>query len=185
MNMNDFFNPCRRYRQGLSLLAGGGLPEMEKNEIERHLTDCADCRNNFQQLKGVTKSLADYRESARSVEPTQAARQRWAKAIRAAAQSQRVEPEISNSSWNQWWNELFWSCRRAWVGIAAAWFVIWWVNWEPSQTHGAIASSTQATQTFAEQRRFLAELMPVGNSESAEEPRRKPRSETQRPWLIA
>ena len=186
MNMNGFFNQCRRRRQSLSLLASGALPETEKNELERHLADCPDCRNHFQQLKGVTNSLADYRESVASLEPTQAAKQRWARTIQAAGQPKRIEMQKPAPSLTKWWHELFWSSRRAWAGIAAAWLLMWWMNWERPPVHD-VAGAFIVTQTFSEERRMLAELMPISNSESADEPRRKPspHSERQRPWVTA
>lgn len=182
--MNRFFNRCRRRQQNLSLLASGALSDAEKNELEQHLADCPECRSYFQQLQSVTKSLADYRESVANVEPTQAAKQRWARAIKAAARPELAEPQKSAPSAVNWFHELFWSSRRAWVGIAAAWFLMWWINWERPQIHNA-TGTIAVTQTFTEERRMLAELMPVSNSEPAEEPHRKPppHSERQKPWV--
>jgi anti-sigma factor RsiW len=175
MNMNWFGNQCRRWKQSLSLLASGELPESEREKTERHLRDCADCRSYYEQIKNVTQSLADYRESVAAVEPTQAATQRWAWAIKTA------DGVKSKPSWREWWHELCWSCRYAWGGFATLWLVMWMINREPPEIQGATASA--ATQTFAEERRMLAELLPVAHVEPADEPRRKgsPRSEWRGP----
>lgn len=183
--MKWFSNQCHRRRQSLSLLASGALPESERKEMERHLVDCPDCRSHYEQIKSVAVSLADYRASVANFEPTQAARRHWARAIRAASQSEGVERGQPKLARGGWWHELFWTCRHAWGGIAALWLVMWAVNWERPQIHEAAASAT-ITQTFREERQMLAELLPPTAREPAEAPRRKPspHSEKSKPWLI-
>lgn len=61
------------------------------------------------------------------------------------------------------WTELFWSCRRAWAGVAAAWLVIVTLNLlspevsPVDRTQGAGGSRTIFTYLI-EQERLLAEL---------------------------
>jgi anti-sigma factor RsiW len=186
MSMNWLFNQCRRRRQNLCLLASGALPEMERDDLESHLAACADCRSHYEQIKSLTASLADYRDSVASLEPSQAARQTWARAMRAASQPQRTgesRPPVPTRS--GWWREIFWPCRHAWGGIAALWFVMWMLNWGQPAIHDGTAPVV-ITQTFEEQRRLLAELIPATDREPADAPRRQPppHSERQRPWVI-
>lgn len=183
--MKWFSNQCHRRRQSLSLLAGGALPASERKELERHLVVCPDCRNHYDQIKGVAVSLAEYRASVAGLEPTQAERRRWARAIRTASHPEGLGRGLPKPDEGGWWHELFWSCRHAWGGIAALWLVMWAVNWERPQIHNAAVTSA-VTQTFGEERRMLAELLPPTAREPAEAPRRKPspHSEKSKPWLI-
>jgi len=188
--MNWFPNQCRRFRQSLSLLAGGALPARERDEVERHLADCADCHRHYEQIKNLTASLADYRNSVAGLEPTPAARQQWARAIRAASQPEGASRDNREQSTARWWHEVFGRGRSAWVGIAVLWIVMWAVNWgrpgSDASTGAGSALAPVITQTFEEQQRLLAELIPPSDREPAATPRRKrsPRSEGQRPWLV-
>jgi hypothetical protein len=62
---------------------------------------------------------------------------------------------------------------------------MWVVNWGHPAIHDGTAPSA-ITQTFEEQKRLLAELIPATDREPADAPRRPPRphSEGQRRWLI-
>jgi hypothetical protein len=62
---------------------------------------------------------------------------------------------------------------------------MWMVNWGQPKARDATAPAT-ITQTFDEQRRVLAELIPATDREPAEAPRRTPlpHSEWQRPRVI-
>jgi anti-sigma factor RsiW len=190
MNVNWFLNRCRRRRQDLYLLAGGVLPETERDEIERHLAECDGCRRHYAQIKGVAVSLAEYRESLGGLEPTQAARRDWARAIRTAGKSEGDGRGKTVNSPGGWWREVFRPHRQAWAGIAALWLVMWLVNWGRSGSDvGARTDSTPAsamTQSFDEQRRLLAVLIQPAEAEPADAPRRQlpPHSARQRPWLI-
>jgi anti-sigma factor RsiW len=190
MSMNWFFNPCRHQRQNLRLLAAGVLPEREQRETKRHMAGCADCQAHYQQIRNLAASLADYRGSVAGVEPTPAARQRWARALRSASRSESAGRDDLKAGLARWWGELFHPYRRAWGGIAALWLVMWAVNWERPGSHGASGAGSSAppviTQTFEEERRMLAELIPPADREPADAPRRKPspRSERPTPWLI-
>jgi len=183
MNMNWFLTRCHRHRQNLSLLAAGALPEPDKVVIERHLADCPACRSHYQQILHVTASIADFRRSVAGVEPTPAARQHWARAIKAAG---RVgNPGEAEPSRGTWWHELCWSCRYAWGGFTALWIAMLIINWEERPSVYNAAPATAITQTFAEERRLLAELIMPAPAEPAEKPRSKPgpRSEADRPFV--
>jgi len=198
MSMNWFWNRCRRQQAKLSLLASGVLSESERIEIERHLVSCADCRSHYDQIKIVTASLAIFRGSMTDCEPSPAARQHWAQAIRAARSSPSLPLGVRGSdlgnrpkpSFARLCGQLFWPCRHAWGAIAVAWFVMWAVNWGQPATGDAArpqsANRPAITQTFAEEQRLLAQLIPPFDRDPAEAPPRKPlpHSEAQTPWLI-
>ena len=58
--MKRFFNSCGRYRRSICLLAGGALPEPEKDQIENHLAGCADCRKYYDEMQAVTVPLTNW-----------------------------------------------------------------------------------------------------------------------------
>jgi hypothetical protein len=188
MNMKWFLSRCRRRQQDISLLAGGALSGAERSEIESHLAVCADCRAQYERIKSVTVPLSGLRASVAQIEPRVAAQQRWARDIRAAGAQGVAGPMEPDRSFNDWWRELFWSCRHVWGGIAALWLVMWAVNWGQPGSHAAAASGSPPviTQTFEEEREALAELLPPFDREPAEPPRRNPppHSERQRAWII-
>jgi len=105
------------------------------------------------------------------------------------------EPLLKNF-WRNVWRELFWPCRRAWVGLAALWLVLLAVNMRlsdhPMQMAGASSSSPlEMMQAWEEQTRLLAELTqpamvhsaPVNPPAAPANPPR-PRSERKPDWQI-
>jgi anti-sigma factor RsiW len=96
--MKWFFNPCRHYRQSISLLAGGALPESERDAIKKHLTACADCRKYYEDLTAVSQTLANWADNFASLEPTAAAKTRWAQAIQAAGGARRSARAANSTS---------------------------------------------------------------------------------------
>ena len=83
------------------------------------------------------------------------------------------------------WRELIWPCRRAWVGMAALWVVMWGINLGLSGTQKAdlnapSASATALIEALEEQKRVLAELIPPASSQPAEPPRRNPQRRSDR-----
>jgi hypothetical protein len=83
------------------------------------------------------------------------------------------------------WRELIWPCRRAWVGMAALWVVMWGINLGLADTRKAAPSAPSASasalfEALEEQRRVLAELIPPASSQPAEPPRRNPQRRSDR-----
>jgi hypothetical protein len=83
---------------------------------------------------------------------------------RRAVQGEDRPAGVSLGDWlNQLWVELFWSCRRAWLGLACAWLVILSINFVTTE-RGARLASHQSDHVPAplnlllEERRLLAEL---------------------------
>ncbi len=82
------------------------------------------------------------------------------------------------------WHELFWPCRRAWVGLAVVWTAILVVNVATRDAPKAVARQTLQSpagmaEALKEKRRLMSEL--IGSvTEPAEPPRSylpRPRSE--------
>ena len=90
------------------------------------------------------------------------------------------------------WFELFWSCRRAWLGVGAAWFVMLLVNLSLDDTPDAgrdrlaLAPSPETRRLWREQRLLRAELMesPLAKPTDAPAIAPRPRSEWRREQMI-
>lgn len=55
--MND---NCREFRGRIADFVAGVLPEPDRRELQKHLSDCASCRDYMQALKREDASLAEY-----------------------------------------------------------------------------------------------------------------------------
>jgi anti-sigma factor RsiW len=183
--MNRFSKNCRRCREEIFILATGTLPEEERSAIESHLAQCADCRKYSKEINTLAAPFAVWKQSLAQIEPTAAARLRWANALRSGSSS-AAEPAPSSSSW---WAEVIWPARHAWSGIAAVWLLLWALNWErPTVLKAGAATAQPPTplmlQAMAEQRRLLAELLPPAKTSASESPppNPQPRSERRSSW---
>ena len=83
--MKWFWNPCRRHRRNICLLAVGALVERETSKLRAHLAECADCRKYHDEMASLAKPLAGWETNFAHVEPTPETRTGWAKAIQGAA----------------------------------------------------------------------------------------------------
>ena len=82
------------------------------------------------------------------------------------------------------WRELVWPSRRAWAGMAALWLAMLAANLELKSTFPAepavrSAPFREVMQSFEEQRRLLAELLPAAQPPPVgiPRPRAQPRSD--------
>ena len=160
--MKRFFDPCRRHRQNISLLAAGALPETEKAEVEVHLAACADCRKRFEEIKAVTVPLTNWAENVPQFQPSQSARTRWSKAILAADGPEPVRRLTPAMAFREWWRDVIWTRRRIWAGLAAVWVIILAGNLSlPGhlQTLAGKSSTQEMITAFKDQQRILAELL--------------------------
>jgi len=162
--MKSLFDPCRGYRQSISLLAGGVLPEPERDEIKNHLAACADCRKYYAEIKAVTTPLANWVGDFAHLQPNQAARNRWASAIQAAGRTEPVCRPSPAMAVREWWREVIWPYRRIWGGLAAVWVVILAGNLslrDHSQTLAVKSSpsSQEMIMAFNDRQKILAELL--------------------------
>jgi hypothetical protein len=186
--MNWFFHPCRRQRRDVGLLASGALPESERGRVEGHLAACAACRTYYEEIKAVTVPLANLVGNFSQLEPSPAARQRWAMAIQAVAEQDRnagqrpavIERRFSPvASLSEWARDVIWPCRRIWTGLAAVWLVILAGNLslrEHPQSSLAAKSSPPAQEmmtAFKDRQKILAELL-ADHAAPREADRQKP-----------
>jgi hypothetical protein len=128
--MNGLFHPCTRYHQSLCLLAGGVLPEPERDQLQAHLAGCAGCRKYLRELGSVTTPLTNWEDEFAHIQPGAVARGRWTSAVRAAGRSakpgsagwvRRPNPILTL---REWWQAVIWPCRRHWAALAMVWGVI-------------------------------------------------------------
>lgn len=188
--MNWILNRCRRQRQDISLLAAGVLPQDERAKVQEHLASCPSCRKLYQELTNIVRPLAGWEKEMQPIEPNEAMRRRWTRAVLAVNEAEFSERPGTDSASAGWWREVIWPYRRIWAGMGAAWLVMWFINASTTGVPGGGPrfSATPATlQAVAEERRVLAELIPPIEVPQAEPPRAdstKPRSERQRPWVI-
>jgi hypothetical protein len=73
------------------------------------------------------------------------------------------------------WEELFWNCRRAWLGIAAIWVAIFILQTGEESTRGSRATATNSDpaswrMAVAEQQRLRQELQEGIPAPAAAEP---------------
>ena len=188
--MKRFFNPCRRYRRDLCLLAGGALTAPERDAIENHLAACADCRQYYDELKAVTAPLENWEDNFSRLQPDPAVQRQWARAIQAAARPEPTCRLTPATAFRDWWLDVIWSSRRIWAGLAAVWVVLLAVNFSGRDHSQTLArksppSSPEMIMAFRQQERLLAEL--IGSSSTGEvEPQRtflpRPRTECVEIW---
>ena len=162
--MKRFFNGCGRYRRSLCLLAGGALPEPEKDEIENHLATCADCRKYYREIQTVTGPLTNWAENFARLQPGQAVQTRWARAVLAAGGPEPVRRLTPLMAFRDWWQEVIWPCRRIWAGLAAVWVMILAGNFSlqdhsPSLAAKSPPPSQEMLMSFKDQQKILADLL--------------------------
>ena len=173
--MKWYFDPCRRHRRSLSLLAAGALSEAEKDPVENHLTACADCRKYFVEVKAVTVPRANLAGSVPQLQPSQSAQARWSRAIRAAGRLEPVHRRSPAMAFREWWQDVIWARRRVWAGLAAIWVIILVGNLSlPShpQTFAGKSSPQQMITAFKDQEKILAELMTSHSAPREAEPKK-------------
>lgn len=194
--MNWFWNPCRRVRREICLLAAGALPEQDRPELERHIASCSACRNYYNEIKALASPLAGWEKNFARIEPTQAMQERWAVAVQSSGGNPPRREAHAKNIWRNVWRELIWPSRRAWVGLAAIWLALLAINARfadhPMQMAGLHSPSpSEIMQSWEEQTRGLAELTQPAMFHSApanpplapaNPPR--PRSERKQAWQI-
>jgi putative zinc finger protein len=194
--MKWFWNPCRRVRREICLLAAGALPEQDRPELERHLAACSACRNYYNEIKALAAPLAGWEKNFAHIEPTQAMQERWAGAVQASGGIPAPREPLLKTIWRNVWRELIWPCRRAWVGLAALWLVLLAINARLSDhpmqlTGGGPSAASEIMQSWEEQTRILAELTQPGivyapvKAPAAPPNTPRPRSERKQDWRIA
>jgi len=162
--MKWLFNPCRRYRQDISLLASGVLPQPERDEVKNHLAACPNCRNYYEEMMALKMTLANWQQDLAHLQPTQAARNRWARAIQTAGKPKAVRHLTPAMAFREWSRDVIWPCRRVWTGLATVWVLILAGNFslhDHSQTLSAKSSppSQEMIMALKDRQNILAELL--------------------------
>jgi anti-sigma-K factor RskA len=106
-------NAHKDFAADLALYAVGALPHAEQTALEKHLSECPDCRRELQQLRGDTSLLA---LSVPQQIPAARARQRLMSAI--AAESRSKQTPKARASW-------IWVPSLAAVALALVAIVLW------------------------------------------------------------
>lgn len=174
--MKWLWNPCRRHRESLCLLASGLLSAPERNGIENHLAGCADCRSYFNQIKAMTVPLTDWEKHFAHIETGPAVQARLAKAITSVGRPESIHPFTPKRVLLECWQQLIWPSRHIWAGLAAVWILILVANLS-MQDHSQLATAKslpapEIIMTWRQQERLLAEL--VGPDEMRAAPPPKP-----------
>jgi hypothetical protein len=107
-----------------------------------------------------------------------------ASAGQVAAENGHLRGPATGGALANFWREVIWRSRLAWIGMAACWVLLWMVNrqLDPVSTTVVSARSRPTAETvraFEEQQRLLAELLQPAAPAPAEpaRPRPQPRSE--------
>ena len=82
--MKWFWNPCRRVRREVCLLAAGALPDQDRPGLERHLACCSACRSYSNEINALAAPLAGWEKNFARIEPSQAMQERWAVAVQSS-----------------------------------------------------------------------------------------------------
>jgi len=160
------FNPCRRLRRHICLLAAGVLSGSEKADIESHLVECANCRNYYAEVKMVAVPLAGWEEHFAHIEPDTAVQLRLMKAIASADKSKSIRAFKPEVILRDCWQQLIWPSRGIWAGLAAIWILLLVANVsmrDRSPASVMASASPEMILSFRQQEKMLAEL--IGQSE--------------------
>lgn len=150
------------HRRDIRLLAAGALGGVEKSELERHMAGCGECQKDYDRMKTLTASLAEWEKPLCPIEATPALQLRWARAVQEADRPKSSQEPGRNAIWRTIWRELIWPSRVAWAGMAAFWMVMLAVDGRLSdhRTNGTDASAAQNLgQIWEEQNHVLVELI--------------------------
>jgi len=116
----------------------------------------------------------------------------WRGEILSAAESAaatRHSPPVTQPSWlstiNHQLSTLLWPHPKAWAGLAAAWILIFAVDFSTRDTTPFVAEKTappspEVIVELKQQQRMLAELIGAGQAREAEVPRFLPQPRSER-----
>jgi anti-sigma-K factor RskA len=137
-----------QFGEDLALYVMGCLASDEKASLEKHLSECASCRRELEQLRGAVALLA---LTASGPAPPLRARTRFMDAVaeesRASSNPAPAVRSDRGGSRLPWWVSLGWIAAAGLIGIVA---VLWIQNSRLRQ------NAVQLTR-FAEQQRITAD----------------------------
>jgi len=102
MNVNWWFNRCRRYQEPIALLAAGLGSETEQRRAERHLENCAACREQFREFSRLATGLARLKAEAEQVRPSSQLRGRWAEQIKDVREDDKPRSALGGRRPGDW-----------------------------------------------------------------------------------
>ena len=192
--MNSNGKACARWRENLALFAAEAVSEPEAQALKTHIAECAACRQYLGEIKSVAAPLAGWEKSFVDIEPTQATRERWRKALQAARQeSGRLSNRERKNFVRAFWFELIWPARRTWAGLATVWVALAIFHFgQADRDKVAVAKSNPPAAewriVYAEQKRVLGEILGSSSAAAPVEPPRRnsnqPRSERRVQFLL-
>jgi hypothetical protein len=140
--MKRFFDPCSHYREKISLLVSEASPEAGRTGLEKHLSNCADCRRYRDEIVLVAGALLAWKENFANVRPDDEALARWDGDFADALKPNRVVADAFALRVLGWCKDMIWPMRRIWAGLATVWVVILAANFsERSPSIGSVAKS--------------------------------------------
>jgi len=163
-------------------------------EVQQHVATCPECaRVLTAQAKADTRIMAGLKLGQRTPALWEQVEQR---VIATARSNARPRCTTSGSQPISWWRELLWPSPWAWAGGAAAWAMIFLVNYSVSvSSEGASLARSPAPppaaieMALAQRRILMASLFDPQSSAKANAPRKtlppRPRSELKTDWLHA
>lgn len=140
-----------QYAEDLALYALDALRSEDRALLESHLSTCAGCRLELEQLRGDTALLA---LSAMGPRPPQRSRQRLLEAVAREPRVGKVAPAAQRRSW---WPVLGWAAAVAVLVLAAS---LWKENVLLQQTLASAHSQAQeSTRQLEELRKIAAPIL--------------------------
>ena len=120
MNMRWRLNSCRAYRENVSLLASGALPEAEQTSVRAHLAHCAPCRQYYEEMARLSGQFEHWARTEPQVPAGAAFRARWMRSIESANSPTQILLRRLISKLSAW----LWPSPVAWGALAAVWVTI-------------------------------------------------------------
>jgi hypothetical protein len=102
MNVNWWFNRCRRYQEPIALLAAGLGSAAEQRRAEQHLDNCTACREQFRELSLLAKGLARLKTEAEQVRPGASLRVRWVEQIKDVREDDKPRSALGGRRPGDW-----------------------------------------------------------------------------------
>jgi anti-sigma factor RsiW len=161
MNVKWNLHRCRNHQENISLLVAGVLTGNEQSAAEEHLAGCAQCRQYFEEVTAVARSLAQLNESAREFAPSEKLHDRWSRQIL------RPAPKREPIQWpRKVWLELILPARGIWIGFACVWAMLLSLNYATSNEPQVMACSgnPEILAAVKEQTRMMAQLLETGEN---------------------
>lgn len=150
-----------QYQENLPLYAVGALPREESEALDRHLAECAGCREELRALSDATAQIA------MAVDPLlPPARLREQLAARLQDEQLRVATRdsrpVSASPLRSIW---FWFPAFGVVILAVAFAAVWMRNRELSRAYGELAAELESSKAATQEARNLVNMLSASDAQ--------------------